>query len=91
MSKLTPGIYTYGEILKLANFDLKAKAESDFRRVTVGGLHFDDPNNVFVVPESASRVDISLDGSVEESLDVDTESGKYRHATELPKKANRLS
>jgi hypothetical protein len=79
MASIAPGIYTFNEVFGLADFDFATEALTstedneyvDHRRVQVGGLSFDDPDQIFRVPESADEVEITLDGAAVATLTVD--------------------
>lgn len=69
--KLSPGEYTFREVLEKADFDIEKEALTEYessgqhvdhRRVQVGGLSFDDLDDRFRVPESADNLSITLDG-----------------------------
>jgi hypothetical protein len=92
---VTPGLHSFAEVLERAEFDLDEHATVDYgagpfvdhRRVTVGGLTFDDPNNVFVVPEDADRVEIRVEGELKKALSVE-KGGTYRTVNEVSDAAN---
>jgi hypothetical protein len=92
---LTPGLHSFAEVFERAEFDLAEHATVDYgagpfvdhRRVTVGGLTFDDPNNTFVIPEAADRVEIRGEGDLKKSLPVDKD-GTYRTVNDVSDAAN---
>ena len=58
--EVSTGIHTFGEVLELASIEVDQSF--DRRRISVGGLTFDDPAETFKVPEGASELVIKLDG-----------------------------
>jgi hypothetical protein len=90
--KLAPGLYTFGEVLNAAGVDFEKAAAADynasgidFRKVSVGGLHFDNLDNVFRVQESAEELEVRVDGKSVAKLSV---SGEPRSVAELSEQAN---
>lgn len=70
---IAPGFYTFQQVFDTLGFDVNEKAaveyESsgagvDYRRVKVGGLGFDDPDQTIHVPESAKTLEVTLDDEV---------------------------
>lgn len=93
--KLAPGLYTFGEVLNAAGVDFNKVAAADYsadgvdyRLVSVGGLHFDNLDNVLRVQESATDLEIRVDGKSVAKLAVD---GEARDISELSENANRPS
>lgn len=93
--KITPGIYTYGELVDLAGVDLDKSVEVenadgsirvDFRRINVGGLTFDHPDNTIVVGEDSESVEVRVEGKLEGKLSVDKKAD-FRAASDLPDSA----
>jgi len=97
--KITPGIYTFKELLEKAGVDYQKAvtvedangSRVDNRRVVVGGLSFDDPNQTLVVPkfdgdeflpEGHTPLEIRVDSKLEGKLEVDGEKD-FRPASEL--------
>jgi hypothetical protein len=75
---LEPGTYTIQQLLDHFDFDVDRKAavsyESsgdhvDYRRVKIGGLGFDSPEDKLMVV-SGSSLELTLDGEVVNSVDV---------------------
>lgn len=92
---IRPGVYTFRELLNLADVDFEAAATVkrgdaqvlDHRRVSVGGLYFDDVNNVLVVPDVAvDALEIRAEGKLVGKLKVDAEA-EPRHSSELSDQA----
>ena len=80
MADVKPGKYTVQELLDLVGFDAKTEAEVDYnesgydlRRVQVGGLPFNDFDHVIEVPETADKVEVTLDSEVVATLNVVSE------------------
>ncbi len=78
MAKIRPGQYTVREVFEAADFDHAEKLAADyndggpdFRKVKVGGLDVHSLDDLVSVPVTADTLDISLDGSVDSSLDVE--------------------
>jgi len=78
MATISPGTYTFQQVFDLAGFDLASEAAAEYndgnvdhRRVKVGRLGFDSPDELFVVPAAAETVDIELDGKVVSTLTVE--------------------
>lgn len=73
---IAPGSYTTGDLLKKASFDVNQAAadyldgKPDFRRVTVGGLGFDSLDDRITVPATANTVEVTLDGTIVQTLEV---------------------
>lgn len=63
------GSYTVEQIM--AELEFSMDGITDYRRVKVGGLGFDDLSKVIRVPESAETIEITLDGDVVASQDVE--------------------
>lgn len=77
MADIKAGGHTVGDILRAAEFDLDDRAGADYlggkadlRRVTVGGLGFDSVEDKLVIPVTADKVEITLDGEVVSTLSV---------------------
>lgn len=77
MADIQAGTYTVQEVLDKAGFDFKEKAAADYlngepdhRRVRVGGLSFDDPNETVTVPTTADELVVTLDGKEHATLKV---------------------
>lgn len=100
--KIAPGFYTFREALTRAGVDFDeavtvknddGTTRVDHRRVLVGGLGFDDPDQTFVVtkldgdefiPEGGHPpVEIRVDGKLKGKLEVDQDQD-FRAARELP-------
>lgn len=89
-TKVRPGVYTVGELLSAAGVDFKEVAKVDYgsgvdyRKVKVGGLTFDDVNNVIVVSddEGTTELEVRVDEKKVASLAID-HSQDYRHSSEL--------
>lgn len=64
------GIYTVQQIMQALDFDF-AQAEGDYRRVKIGGLGFDYLDKTINIPESAESIDITLDGEIVASQEVE--------------------
>jgi len=78
---IDPGGYTVGELLRQADVDHEEAAAVDYNsrgwdanRLRIGGLRFDELDDVVSVPEGAETVEISVDGEVVASLDVNSQS-----------------
>jgi hypothetical protein len=72
-------VYTVGEVLAEADFDLASEAAVDYndtgydvRRVKVGGLGFDSVEDSFRV--AGDKVEVSLDGEVVKTLEVENDA-----------------
>lgn len=97
MPSIKPGNYTVNEIFEKAKFDLNTKAAADYaadgvdrRRVRVGGLPFDDTDKIIHVPVTADTLEITVDGEVDVTLDVELDdddkklrSYSFEHAAEV--------
>ncbi len=59
---ITTGRHTIAEILARAGITMDEVI--DYRRVKIGGLGFDYLDELFLVPESATSVTVTLDGEV---------------------------
>jgi hypothetical protein len=77
MTEIKAGKYTVQDLLDAADFDVKTEAAVDYnesgydlRRVQVGGLPFNDLEQVIEVPESATEVEVTLDQGVVATLQV---------------------
>lgn len=76
MASIEPGYYTIREIFKVAGFDLNQAASVDYgdgvdrRKVKVGGVGFDDLEDMVLIPSSADTLEISVDGVPSVTLDV---------------------
>lgn len=77
---LDPGGYTVGELLQRAGVNHEEVASVDYNnrgwdanRLRIGGLRFDELDDVVAVPEGAETVEISVDGEVVASLDVNSQ------------------
>lgn len=92
--KIGWGLHTIGEVLEAAQFDFAAHATVDYgagefldhRLVRVGGLSFDSLDKVIDIPESATKVEIEVDGELKKTLVVDN-SGEHRTVAALPDSA----
>lgn len=76
--KIKAGFHTVDEILARANFDLAEKAQVDYnpegvdrRRIKIGGLGFDSGEDVINVPVTADILEITVDGQVDTTLEVE--------------------
>ncbi len=74
---VAPGSYTVEEVFALVDFDVTVAAAVDYndrgwdaRRVTVGGLSFDDLDRRIKVQPGADPVEIEVDGVTVATLDV---------------------
>lgn len=87
---ISPGVYTYRELLDLAGVDFNEQAtvdygngdQLDYRRVNVGGLTFDDLDSVIIVPDTNDKLEIRTEGEVVGTLEVDT-SQPHRTGVEV--------
>lgn len=70
-------LVTFAEVFEAADYDWQSEASVDYgdgvdrRRVKVGGLGFDDVNDSFRLPSNTTSVDITLDGEVVGSVEVE--------------------
>ena len=78
---LDPGGYTVGELLRRAGVDHADVAAVDYNdrgwdanRLRIGGLRFDELEDVVSVPEGAEVVEITVDGEVVGSIKVNSQS-----------------
>lgn len=78
---LDPGGYTVGELLRRADVDHEELAAVDYNdrgwdanRIRIGGLRFDELDDVVSVPEGAEVVEITVDGEVVGSIKVNSQS-----------------
>lgn len=92
MASIKAGSYTVGDVFKSVKFDFEGQAGAeylegrpDYRRVQVGGLAFDSLEDKITIPVTADSVEITLDGEVVETLDVDLD------ATQLKERAYSFS
>ena len=69
MAEIEAGKYTIQQIFDTVGFDF-AVAEDDRRRVKVGGLGFIEFEDLIRIPDSASVLEITLDGEVVVSATV---------------------
>lgn len=76
---LDPGQYTVRELLEKAEVDPTEVAKVDYndrgwdnRLFRVGGLRFDDLDDVIEVPEGATELEITVDSNPVASLAVNT-------------------
>ena len=77
---LEPGGYTVEELLRKAKVDHEELAKVDYNdrgwdanRIRVGGLRFDELDDIVSVPEGAEKLEISVDGEVVATLNVNTQ------------------
>lgn len=85
MASIKAGYYSVGDVFKAVGFDFGGSAaadyldgQPDFRRVQVGGLAFDSLDDKITIPVTADVVEITLDGEVVESLDVDLDAAQKK-------------
>lgn len=78
---IDPGGYTVGELLRRADVNHEELAAVDYNvrgwdanRIRVGGLRFDELEDVVSVPEGAEEVEITVDGEVVGSVPVNSQS-----------------
>ena len=90
--KISPGVHTFQEILDRAGVDFQkavtvenedGSTRVDHRRVLVGGLGFDDPNQIFNVPEEGDPIEVRVDGKSAGKVEIDG-GADSRSALELP-------
>ncbi len=77
MAAIEPGQYSVRDLLSKAGVVPHEAAAVDYnadgwdrRLIRVGGLRFDDLDDVVEVPEGAEKVEIEVDGEAQASLDV---------------------
>ena len=77
MASIKPGYHSIREIFHAAEFDLREKAAVEYgdgvdrRRVKVGGLGFNDVEDVINIPVSADILEITVDGILDVALDLE--------------------
>lgn len=78
MASIRAGRHTIEEVFRQAGFDFHKEAAADylggkpdFRRVKVGGLSFDALDEEIVIPYTADKVEVTVDGEVAQTFDVD--------------------
>jgi len=77
MAALEPGKYTVKELLDRAGVVPHEVAAVDYnadgwdrRKIRVGGLPFDDLDDVVEIPEGATDLEITVDGEAKGTLEV---------------------
>lgn len=63
---MKPGIYTFQQVLDQFGIELP----EDRRRIKVGGLGFDSPDQTFRVPETTAKLEITLDSEVVKTVNI---------------------
>lgn len=66
--EITKGIHTVAEILDLCGIVIDPTY--DRRRISIGGLKFQEPDEIIRVPENALTLEVTLDGQTHTEFTV---------------------